>query len=362
MSQKSFDLNKVDVEHFLEVLEVENVNIGMEEANFSCPFPGHQYGDSRPSAYMNLETTAWVCHGCKRHGNAISFLADHENIPRRQAAQFLREEYEPDFREPTGGSMRHELEERFEEKDDEEEFIDYLDLAFLERYEADWEALVDMGVALDEESTAYMFDRGFSAETLVKFDIGYDDTSDRLTIPVFDWDGQLLGFKGRAWKKDHQPKYLILGDRLGRDENRYGYRPYEAKHAVFGMDKAIASGHQGKKLIVVEGEFNVMAMHQMGFTNTVGLGGSNISKRQFDILRQNAGSVVLFFDFDNAGIEATLKAIDGLEPFMPVRYVPQHEGDPADHLKDGNEEYIIECIDGALSSLMTFLLDEEAVE
>lgn len=93
-------LHRVDVIDMLERLEVENISHSShDELNFSCPFPGHSSGDSRPSAYMNDgstqkdKATVWKCHGCGRAGNAIGFVAEHEDISKQQATQWLRELY-----------------------------------------------------------------------------------------------------------------------------------------------------------------------------------------------------------------------------------------------------------------------------
>lgn len=362
---KALDLGKVNVEELLEALDVENVSGDHpDEFVFSCPFPGHSHGDDTPSAFMNKQTTAWFCHGCKRRGNAITFLAEHEDVSRFQAVRFLREQFDSDFREPVG-SFASEWDAHFapdpaepsgapvalDESEAEDRSIDWA--AFAEAAERD-ESLLDTALG-------YMLRRGFSPEVLDRWQVGYDEISARITIPVRDADGTLVGFKGRATTPDQKPKYLILGDRPGRPE-RFGFAPYNGAQVVFGLDRV----GQTDEICAVEGELNVIAMDQMGFPDTVALGGSYVSPRHAALLRWHADRLVLFFDSlkpneekdgtpiigprvvpDKAGNEATAIAVEAFERYMPVRIVEPHLGDPADM----DREEVGELLRTAQSSL-----------
>lgn len=95
-------LDDVDARDMLEELGVEKIfDAGIDELNYSCPFDGHDHGDSRPSAYMNTGTlnknmnTLFKCHGCGRGGNAISFVSEFQNVTRGRASQWLRERFAP---------------------------------------------------------------------------------------------------------------------------------------------------------------------------------------------------------------------------------------------------------------------------
>jgi hypothetical protein len=67
----SFDPSCIDVDDFLDCLDIENVTQATTtELRFSCPFPAHALGDETPSAYMNVETTAFFCHACHAKGNS----------------------------------------------------------------------------------------------------------------------------------------------------------------------------------------------------------------------------------------------------------------------------------------------------
>jgi DNA primase len=335
----------------LEALSIRNVQRATgEEALFSCPFPEHRQGDENPSAYMNLVTTAYMCHGCKRRGNAVTFLADLEEISNITATRFLRERYDTNFREPEKGSAVAEWETYFAKDPDPimNSGPEAVDEAWIDSFQVDWQATKsylqnhDQAYGPGEEIMAYMFERGFTPETLEEWDMGYDGHADRFTIPIRDADKTLVGFKGRSHDPERTPKYIILGG-----EN-YGFDPYPVSSIVFGLDKVESPC---ESLIVCEGELNVIAMHQKGYTNAVALGGSNHSERQHRLLRSHCDHAILFFDSDHAGFEATARTIELLQPFMRVSVIDDHEGDPANM----TPSEVRDCVENPQSSLQ-FLL------
>lgn len=345
------DLSRVDVEDFLNALEVENVVLATdEEYQFSCPFPGHNAGDNNPSAYMNSgslepeKTTLWYCHGCKRKGNALTFLSEHENVSKQKASLWIRQQYDSTFREPKEGTFQAEWDAHFKAQEEKEKLVvnPPLDEWELERFKVDWADVYCEWSQTKDPHIGYLFNRGFEPETLMDWNIGYDRYSQRFTIPIRDVDGSLVGFKARSHMEWQHPRYLILGDRPNKSTweagIKYGFAPYSPSQIVFGLDKLAKTG----KVILVEGELNVLAMHQMGYNNTVGLGGSNLSARQIQTIRWHADEVVLFLDSlkeqkiigpryapDKAGIAATVNCITAFEPHMPVKIMPDHVGDAA---------------------------------
>jgi len=88
----AFDPSNIDVEDFLDCLDIRNVSRATAaEFRFSCPFPGHDNGDENASSYMNEETTAFFCHGCKASGNAVHFTQRVLGISPLEAIRMLKE-------------------------------------------------------------------------------------------------------------------------------------------------------------------------------------------------------------------------------------------------------------------------------
>lgn len=331
----NFEPSCIDVEDFLECLDVQNVQKATaEEVRFSCPLPVHVHGDETPSAYMNIESTAWFCHGCHARGSAIHFTSEVLGITQLESVRMLRQRYLPFGIDPDAIDMEAELRKILFAAEVVPKQNEILAESWVDRYAVDWQ-LVSEQYDKAPPSFQYMLDRGFSANTLDEWEFGYDVESDRILLPVRDEHERLVGFKARA-TDDRKPKYLNLGG------ERYGFKPFLKSQIVFGLDRAL-----GEDLIIVEGEFNVIALCQQGYENAVSINGSNPSEKQINLLRSRANKVILFFDSDAAGYDAAKATTKALEKFMPVEIVPDHDGDPADMAEDE----IWQCLDQAMTSV-----------
>jgi DNA primase len=353
-------LHRVDVVDFLEGVQVENIKQATsDEINFSCPFPGHSSGDlGKPSAYMNDGTkdeskaTVWKCHGCGRAGNAISFLAEMENIGPSEAASELRERYAPDYRAPRGG-IGQEFEERLRKANQpEEDHSEHVitDDVYDKRFGVDWDDAWEIYQGDDcPPEVAYLFDRGFEPATLTEWNIGYDERGERITIPICNVAGEIIGVKARAWKKKVKPKYLIYGDKEGKPR-RYGWPHYEKSRVLFGLDKC----GDADKIVLVEGELDVIALWQIGIP-AIATGGAALSEIQSILLRDKADEVIVFYDSDNAGWEATVEVVVQLQPFVRVKVVPDHDSDASKMVEQGKVEELRTLIASGVSSYRLLL-------
>lgn len=340
------DFGAVDVEDMLTALGIRNAReIANNEVQFSCPFPGHSHGDEEPSACMNKATTAWFCFGCGKKGNAISFLAELENISPLHAARLLRERYESGWTNPIGGSMTMELEDRITRASEPpvEDKLTFIDDAAYELFHVDWASRDAPGLA-----ARYLHDRGFTMETLEAFRFGYDAISDRITFPIKDDEGRLIGFKGRTFVNDGRPKYSAIGD-TPYASARYGFPTPETSRVVFGMDMCRRDKmfeHGMIRAILCEGEWNAVMLHQYGL-NGLALSKASLSDEQASILRRCCSEIVVYFDDDEAGRRGTDEIIDKLQMFMRIRVIEEHESDACD-----THEYEVEqLIDKAISSV-----------
>lgn len=264
---------------------------------------------------MNRESTQWYCHGCKRKGNAVTFLAQYENISPQKATRFLREAFGTDYRPPVGG-MRAEFEEFIEGLHVEPRvFNPPIDERFQEEFQD----------SLTEQAISYLEGRGFDNHTIKDAGFGWDAKSERITIPIRNLMTELIGFKGRSITKEHMPKYLVIGDRPNRP-TRYGFPTYEVSWSLFGCN--MFPQEDVNHVYIVEGELDAIAMHMRG-KYAVALGGGNFSDRQAQLIRSLGKRAVVFMDWDKAGNRATINIAEKLHPFMPVDVIGEHEGDPA---------------------------------
>lgn len=337
LTMLSIDFSRINPIDFLEELGIRNVRDEGPEVRFSCPFPGHKHEDSDPSATMskikferlNKENrlveypeTTWSCFGCKRSGTALSFLAEYEGISHIKAAQYIRERFGDGFREPEGAVL-DEVDDILTPKG-----VKIMSKTILSDYELrkryiNWQHLGNYHSGYED----YMLERGFNPEALSKFQIGYDTISNRISIPYFDEDNNLVGFKGRLWfESEDETRYKVLGG------PEYGFETFPVHNYLFGMNFVSKDAEPANffHIILVEGELNCVSMHQKGWTNTVGLSGRDLHPKQAAMLVHYADSITLVFD----DIKDSYKASVKLDNKMGVWIAPEHGKDPAEMTKE----------------------------
>lgn len=317
-----FDPACIEVRDYLDCLNIRNVEQATEhELKFSCPYPAHLKGDESPSAYMNIETTKFFCHSCHAKGDAVSLASDLLEVSPIVAIRMLKQRYSPGGIDPDARCMTEEIRKIVEKMPEPKRENRILPEDVLDRYHVDW----PIRFAEWHEGAApgwvdYLLGkRGFEPETLMDWKFGWSERYHRVTLPVRDENGYLVGIKARALD-DRKPKYLNLKD----EEN--DIQPYLKNEVVFALDRVDAPV---SNLIIVEGEYNAIAMGQAGIENAVAINGSYFGNRQIQLIKRSADSATLFFDSDPAGYHATHAVAEELLPFMPVSIVPDHEGDPA---------------------------------
>ena len=333
------DYNRIDVVDFLNELGIRNVFDEGVEVKYSCPFEGHSNADQTPSATMEKGTTRAHCFGCGWSGNALSFLYEYEDVSPLKAARWIRERWGTAFKD-TEGSFTDEINAQLGEQ--QREKLPPAPMPILDEREADERTvdwfLVSITKQQVPEPFRYMLDRGFAPSTLSAWNIGYDVLSNRISIPARSRAGDLLGFKGRAWHPDDKPKYKVLGGK------GYNFEPYEVSRVLFGAHMLNFRGTTDEQpLIVVEGELNAIAMHQQGYSETVGISGKTLSKEQCLMIREIAEKVTLVFDEEDDAQRAANKLL----LYMPVKIAPARGLDPAEM----TYEALLERISSAYSAV-----------
>src|ERR687897_857969 len=158
----------------------------------------------------------------------------------------------------------------------------------------------------------------------------YDRFRSRITFPIRDQRGRVLGFGARALSADSKPKYL----------NSPEGELYRKSSTLYGIDRARGPIAKARRAIVVEGYTDVLALHQAGVEEAVAIMGTAITPEQLSMLAGLTESVVLALDADRAGADAMIRAQRvaggrGLE--LRVAAMPEGE-DTADMLQEGSIE------------------------
>jgi DNA primase len=317
-----------------------------------CPF----HDERTPSFGIDPAKKVYYCFGCGESGDLFSFVQETEGVDFKGALELLAERY--------GVELQLEQEDpRAEEKRKRRERL--LELlkrttAYYERYL--WESS-EAKAARD-----YLAGRGLDEAILREFRVGYapsawdrvllasrrggfseaelyatglaqrskqngqpyDRFRSRIMFPLTDVRGRVLGFGARAMGEEQKPKYLNTSD---NDVYHKGLH-------LYGADLARSYATRAGSVILAEGYTDVIALHQAGMRNAVGLMGTALTGDQVGELARMAQTVLLALDSDTAGQEAMLRA-SGLaaKRKLELRVVSMPPGtDPADLLqRDGAE-------------------------
>jgi DNA primase len=335
----------------------------------NCPF----HDERTPSFKVNPRDKLYYCFGCEASGDVFRFVEEKEGLSFPEAVESLAERY--------GVELERESEDpRAEEKRRRRARLWELlerTAKFYERYL--WES------PKAEKARAYLAERGLGEEVLRRFGVGmapspwdqvltgsqragfkveellaaglaqrgrqgghYDRFRNRITFPIRDQRGRVLGFGARALSPDSQPKYL----------NSPEGELYRKSHTLYGIDRARGPIAKARRAIVVEGYTDVLALHQAGVEEAVAIMGTAITPEQVSMLAGLTDSVVLALDADRAGADAMIRAQKvaggrGLE--LRVAAMPEGE-DPADMLQEGSVDRFMQLVDAAID-LPSFRVD-----
>lgn len=171
---------------------------------------------------------------------------------------------------------------------------------------------------LPKEAINYLESRGIDAPARTRWQLGYDEETGRITIPVFNDRNRLKFIIRRAIKPSDRPKYLIP--------------PEQAKSSLlYGACNVDAGMVRSQGLIVVEGAIDCIRLHQHGFKNTVALLGSSPSEKQRQLIAKlRPKRIYLMLDRDAAGIKGLQKATTMLSQYqIKVPLYPKNKFDPA---------------------------------
>ena len=330
-----------------------------------CPF----HSEKTPSFSVNPAKGIYKCFGCGKGGNAISFIMEIEHLNYPEAIRHLGALYGVEIPETT--SSGNDI-----SKDEKNRVYDILKEAAKFYYKSFNDP--DIGKPARE----YASKRGLSKQTLDNFGIGYSPMSwnalydllkskgykdeeltnsgifkksektgkpyelfrGRLMFPIFDSFGKIIAFGGRALG-DEKPKYINSPDSL----------VYDKRNHLYAMN--FARKEQSKQLIVVEGYMDAIAMHVAGFKNTVAALGTSFTDNQLKLCSRYAEEVVFFFDADNAGQNAALRAIKmmmeylkkltGINIRIKIAKVPDGK-DPDEFIKVNGADKFKEVVRNAL--------------
>lgn len=326
-----------------------------------CPF----HSEKTPSCvvYADTQDPHFYCFGCHAGGDVITFIMKMEGLQYMDAVRMLAERAGIAVPEQEGDHVEANLRMRLLELNraaakyyfENLTGNDKRGLIYLKERALKPEIIRKYGLGYAGEDWTGLLNAmtrlGFSEEELLASNLCsrsnktgnlYDRFRNRVMFPIFDLRGSVIAFGGRTIEKDGEPKYLNSSDTPVFKKGRN----------LFSMNFAKKS--QSKRLILAEGYMDVIAIHQAGFENVVASLGTALTPDQCRLMRQYAEEVVISYDSDAAGQNATVKAVNllravGLRP----RILHMHDAkDPDEYIKKFGSAYfrkLLEEADDAVS-------------
>jgi DNA primase len=327
-----------------------------------CPF----HEERTPSFSVNPADKLYYCFGCEAGGDVFGFVQEKEGLEFPEAVEMLAERYgvelEREQEDPRAEAARQRRERLRQLLERTAAFYgSYLweskearkAREYLESRQLGEAVLHDFGIGYAPSAWDQVLTRaqraGFSVDELRAAGLVqrnrrgnvYDRFRERIVFPVRDQRGKVVGFGARAMRSEQGAKYV----------NSAEGELYRKSETLYGIDRARAAIAKAGRAVVVEGYTDVLALHQAGILEAVGVMGTAITEEQVGMLSQLTKEVVLALDADRAGQEAMLRAqrkAEGRQMRLRVAAMPEGE-DPAEMIgEQGGAERFRELISSAV--------------
>ena len=366
MYSEAFLTELADRNDIVDVVS-EYVSLGKRSgANYFglCPF----HNEQTPSFSVSPAQQIYYCFGCGKGGGVINFIMEIDQLTFSEAVERLAKRAGIPVPEQENDAQSHRRARIYEVNKAAALYFheqlnapvgaaarDYVNKRQISRktatsfglgyapdsYDAFEKAMLAKGFSVYELSDADLIRPGSKGGT-------YSTFRNRLMFPVIDVRGNVTGFSGRI-VGEGEPKYLNTRDTPVFTKGRL----------LFGLNLARKSKRD--YMILVEGNVDVVSLHQAGFDSTVASLGTSLTKEQAQLLSRYKKEVVLAYDNDGAGLKASQRAIDILEKLDVKVKVLRWEGvkDPDEYIKTRGADAFQNLIDRSESQIDYRLLNIE---
>ena len=303
--------------------------------------------EKTPSFSVSPAKGIFKCFSTGKGGDSISFIMEMEGINYIEALKYLANKYGIEIEE-------EELTPEQQEAHNQKESL-LIALSFAKEYYEHQLHETTLGKSI---GLSYFKERGFSAQTIKNFGLGYsqdewnsfenealrkgykpevlekaglvvakddgkryDRFRGRVMFPIQNLTGRVIGFGARTLKKEKQAKYLNSPESEVYHKSNVLYGLFQAKKSIRDLDNCY----------LVEGYTDVISLSQNGIENVVASSGTSLTDNQISLIKRFTQNVTILFDGDKAGIKASLRGVDMLlAQDLNVRVVGFPEGQDPD--------------------------------
>lgn len=349
-----------------------------------CPF----HEDKTPSFSVSEKKQIYHCFSCGRGGNVFSFLQEMEGITFPEAivktAELVQFDLDDQLKQQVAQSGPQEDSRRGK-------------LLAIHEAANDFYHHILMNTQMGEEAYRYLIERGMTDELLKEFQIGFspprrnafhlylenqeetnfekellratgifsdpregkedqflDRFANRIVFPIRDAQGHVVAFSGRIFEENTDPNF-----RTAKYMNSPETELFNKRRVLFNFDKARASIRREGEVILFEGFMDVISSWQVGVKNGIASMGTSLTNEQISALDRVTDKVVIAYDGDNAGLEATKRAADYFSEEthfnIDIATFPENL-DPDDYIKEKGVEAYKEFLAHGRDTMMSFFI------
>lgn len=313
-----------------------------------CPF----HADNNASMSVSTRLDMFQCFACKKAGNVFNFIAGMENISYGDAIRLLAREDGFEV-----GNTNTQVNPHTK---------DYEVLGLAVKYYQN-----NINSVLGENAIKYLKNRAIDRDIIQKFEIGLsiskqpltpfllnkydlnqlidlgltntdskDIFNDRIMIPIHDLNGNPIGFGGRIYQTKDDSKYI----------NTKATKIFDKSNILYNYHRAHTKLAKDDSIIIMEGYFDVIRAATVGVNNCVAPMGTSLTKKHIQILKKITNRIILCFDGDEAGRQATIRAIPLLEEAdMEIKIIRLEEKDPDEFIIKHGKVAFLEKINNPLN-------------
>ena len=346
-----FSQRKVEeIKNAADIVDVISEFVSLHQAGKNmkglCPF----HNEKTPSFFVSKERQLFNCFGCGEKGNVIQFISKYKHLDYADSVKFLADKYgiEPDYAED------------IKKTDNTARLFRINELA------KQFFSLQLLNLESGSDGLKYLKSRGFDEQTLSYFELGlapkqgnllwenlskdfhdyelvelglvgknqneyYDIFRNKIMFPIHNEFGKTVGFSGRIFNnEENTAKYV----------NSTQTEVFTKSDILYNLDKAIPFINQNKRLVLMEGFFDVMSAYTAGVKEAVCSMGTALTVNHAKLIKKYTDTVVVCYDGDDAGVKAAYKALvllgqAGLD--VKVALLPD-KLDPDDYIKTKSKE------------------------
>ena len=322
-----------------------------------CPF----HNEKTPSFHVTPSKGIYKCFGCGKAGSAVGFVMEYEHLTYPEALRYLARKYNIEVQEEEETAEQIAARQRSESlmavsefarqyfcdrlKEGEGRAVGYnyyrtrhIEDATIEQWSLGWAPSGRSTLVDAARAAGYKDEYLVAAGLAIRQDDGtlVDKFRERVMFPIHSVSGRVIAFSGRTLKADNPAKYVNSPETEIYIKSRNLLGIYFAKGEMARQDRCI----------LVEGNVDVVMMHQMGITNVVASCGTSLTEEQVRLIKKFTENVTIMYDGDKAGLHAAIRAISLiLKEGMNPRVVFLPDGDDPDsfsrkHTLEEIQDYI----------------------